>query len=354
MAADPCALDAGRIADLVRHEGTADPGLVRAVGQVLEQVIHTATDLWPRTARPLTATRTSGAGLARRGVPLTAVADAVRRGADVVWAELAGSPAVPDAGRFWRCVVEHEDALAAGHRSVAAGPSGIVADGGATLAGRLPLRSPDQPVVAVCVLAAGAPVGAADLETVVGGVGLTSVWDGGGRRARGLVAAAAGDVATLATALARRRPGRVGLSAAGPPADAEQGLTVAQWTARSLPAGEPAVARVEDRLAAVLVAAVPQLAPLLVEQSVGGLLALPAAQRRDLMSTVAALVAADGSPSAAGRQLFCHRNTVSYRLRHIQELTGRGMVTPQDKAAWALGLLAARIHPGPREVVSWS
>ena len=54
---------------------------------------------------------------------------------------------------------------------------------------------------------------------------------------------------------------------------------------------------------------------------------------RDLLiSTLLAWLDADGSANAAGAALFCHPNTVRYRLRRIEEATGRSLSAPMQLA----------------------
>ena len=52
------------------------------------------------------------------------------------------------------------------------------------------------------------------------------------------------------------------------------------------------------------------------------------------------LLAHDASPTHAAEQLFCHRNTVIYRMKQIESLTGRSLQDPRDKLLLSLGLLA--------------
>ncbi len=50
----------------------------------------------------------------------------------------------------------------------------------------------------------------------------------------------------------------------------------------------------------------------------------------------------DGSPTHAAAEPSCHRNTVSYRLRQLEELTGRSLTDPRDKLLLTLAMLARR------------
>ena len=54
---------------------------------------------------------------------------------------------------------------------------------------------------------------------------------------------------------------------------------------------------------------------------------------------------AGGSATAAGQALFCHPNTVRYRLRRVEELTGRSVDVPRAAAELTVALQALRVFP---------
>ena len=60
-----------------------------------------------------------------------------------------------------------------------------------------------------------------------------------------------------------------------------------------------------------------------------------------LLETLMSLLEHNASPTHAAEALFCHRNTVIYRMRQIEQLTGRSLHVPRDRLILALGLLAA-------------
>jgi DNA-binding PucR family transcriptional regulator len=58
--------------------------------------------------------------------------------------------------------------------------------------------------------------------------------------------------------------------------------------------------------------------------------------RETLFETFRVWVANDGSPRAVAELLFCHPNTVRYRLHRIEERTGRSLSHPRDLAELCL------------------
>ena len=95
-----------------------------------------------------------------------------------------------------------------------------------------------------------------------------------------------------------------------------------------------------------LVAADPDAARQLVERVLGRLITLPDEERTTLLSTVEAWLDARGSAAEAGRVLYCHPNTVRYRLRRIEEQTGRSLDDPRALAELTIALHALQIFPG--------
>jgi DNA-binding PucR family transcriptional regulator len=87
----------------------------------------------------------------------------------------------------------------------------------------------------------------------------------------------------------------------------------------------PGVAQFDDSPLGALVAADPGVARDLAQRVLGRLLALDPEDRASLLATVEAWLSAGGSATAAGQALFCHPNTVRYRLRRAEELTGRSV-----------------------------
>lgn len=63
----------------------------------------------------------------------------------------------------------------------------------------------------------------------------------------------------------------------------------------------------------------------------------------DLRRTLEAYIEGGAGLESAARALFVHPNTVRYRLRRIEALTGRSPTDPRDALALRLGLILARL-----------
>lgn len=109
----------------------------------------------------------------------------------------------------------------------------------------------------------------------------------------------------------------------------------------TLPSSAPGIAQFADNPMATLVASAPDTAIEVTEHLLHGVLILPEAERDTLLSALDGWFAAGGSTGVAARALFCHRNTVRYRLRRIEELTGLSLSDPR---ASALLLMALHAH----------
>jgi DNA-binding PucR family transcriptional regulator len=59
-------------------------------------------------------------------------------------------------------------------------------------------------------------------------------------------------------------------------------------------------------------------------------------ERGVLFDTFQAWSDYDGSVRTAGEMLFCHPNTVRYRMHHIEQRTGRSLARPRDVAELCL------------------
>jgi hypothetical protein len=113
------------------------------------------------------------------------------------------------------------------------------------------------------------------------------------------------------------------------------------YTAAS-PTGTDPV-RYERVPVAVLLASAPDAAAGVAQAVLGPVLALPAPECDLLLATLRAWFADEGATSEAAAKLHLHRNTVRYRLRRLEELTGRSLSRPTGVAELHLALEATRI-----------
>jgi hypothetical protein len=103
------------------------------------------------------------------------------------------------------------------------------------------------------------------------------------------------------------------------------------------------VVRYENVPVAVLLASAPDAAATVAQAILGPVLALPAAECDVLLTTLRVWFAEEGATATAGEKLHVHRNTVRYRLKRIEDLTGRSLIQPTGIAELHLALEAARI-----------
>lgn len=107
----------------------------------------------------------------------------------------------------------------------------------------------------------------------------------------------------------------------------------------------PHTALLDERLPAALVAAEPELAGRLRHVVLGPVLALAPEDRRVLLTTLGTWLTCRGSTTYAAQRLYCHRNTVSNRLRRLEQLTGRSLADPAHVVELALAHTAVTQRP---------
>lgn len=200
----------------------------------------------------------------------------------------------------------------------------------------------DEPVVCVVAPFDGAldePLRAP--EDRLERAGVVSHWHVRGGAYFGLVATGEHGVRQTVTLLEPCVAGRVGVA---PSAEGVAGFATAyQLAARAaetVPRGAQQLVSVTERLPEVLLSGSPEVTSVLLSVTVGPVLALPPQQAEVLLETLGALVDHNGSPTHAAEALFCHRNTVIYRLKQIEALTGRSLADARDRLLLALGLVA--------------
>ncbi|GAA4790123.1 helix-turn-helix domain-containing protein [Actinomycetospora chlora] len=319
----------------------------------------------------------TGRRRARQGVPLEVVLRAYRQCGRLVWERMrevartrfdgvhdAALPAIAD--DVWRILDASSDRLVDAYRREEARLRGLeLGRRWAVLEGLLAGRGHEPAVVRdaarlldvpedaelLCVVA---PIAEGEDDPLpspadaLAGIA-PSLWHARSAELVGVVVPAEDAAAALpavSEALRRRACGPVGVS---PPVAGLGRLDLAhRWArlaARTLPAGAGAVTGLDERLPEALLAEAPDLAPRLRRAALGDLLDLPTRERATLLDTLRAVLDADGSPSRAAGVLYCHRNTVMYRLARLETLTGRRLTDARDRLLLGLALAA----PGDEE-----
>lgn len=198
----------------------------------------------------------------------------------------------------------------------------------------------DARVACVVALVDGSleePLGA--LEDRLDRLDVTCHWHVRTGRFFGLLAGPLPEVDELVALVAPYATGRVGLSASDGVGGFATAFQLATRAAETLGRGEVRAVSVTDRLPEVLLAGSPQITPLLMQETLGPLLAQPEALATTLLETLAALLRHDGSPTHAAEELYCHRNTVIYRTKQIEQITGRTLTSPRDKMLLGLAMM---------------
>jgi len=167
--------------------------------------------------------------------------------------------------------------------------------------------------------------------------GLVSAWRVRAGREIGVVALGSHPIGEVLATLRGCCAGRVAVSPVvqGFP-EVGAAHRMAEAALQTLPAAHVGVVTLRERFPEALLAGSPEIARLLVDDVLGGMLRLPDRERAPLLATLAAVLAAGGSPTHAAQALFCHRNTVIKRVARIQALTGRSLSRAEDRLVLTL------------------
>ncbi|MDQ6523162.1 helix-turn-helix domain-containing protein [Nocardioides sp. LHD-245] len=187
--------------------------------------------------------------------------------------------------------------------------------------------------------------GLPDIERALRRTNVRSAWRLDHDHQEGVVALRPGfgvdHLVELLTGLARAR---VGISRVVARLDeVQEARRQARVACASVSPGAAAVGRFGADPLAVLLAASPDQARVLVDAVLAPVLALPPDDRDVVFATARAWLAAGGSTSTAARELHVHRNTVRYRIRRLEEITGRDLARPVDAAELYVALECVRI-----------
>jgi len=316
------------------------------------------------------APRTTGAARADQGVPYAAVLQAFRVGGRFIW-ELLVERADPEAhdilllaaADIWAVSDDLSSQVTEAYRTALADKArrdgqmravlvSALLDGDFTAADELvesasvlhlPPNGEFVVVSAECPTA-GAE-GLPDIERVLRRHNATSVWRLDHEHQDGLVELRLGfGEGHLHEALTEVARGRVGISSVfGVLTDSPEARRQARLACAAAAPSSRQVIRFDQHPLAVLLAGAPDQAAALAGAVLGPVLQLSREDRGMLLETAHTWLAAEGSTSAAAAQLHLHRNTVRYRLRRLEELTGRDLAKPVDAAEVYVALECVRV-----------
>ena len=120
-------------------------------------------------------------------------------------------------------------------------------------------------------------------------------------------------------------------------ADTAQALRYARVAVNARGRGPGAVTVFDDSIIAVAAVSAPEVTKKVTELVLGGAFDDMAGEEKDvLFDTFRTWVDNDGSIPNTAAQLYCHPNTVRYRLHRIEERTGRSLSVPRELAELCL------------------
>jgi PucR C-terminal helix-turn-helix domain/GGDEF-like domain len=118
--------------------------------------------------------------------------------------------------------------------------------------------------------------------------------------------------------------------------DTAQALRYARIAVNARGRGPGAVTVFEDSVIGVAAVSAPEVAAKVADLVLGGFDQMAPEERGVLFDTFRTWVDNDGSIPNAASQLFCHPNTVRYRLHRIEQRTGRSLSVPRELAELCL------------------
>lgn len=336
----------------------------------------------PGSPNDLTAPEETGRRRARQGAPLPEVLRFYRLGFTAVWDALCSharcshepgalGTLVSAASVLWQLADEHAIALTEAYRAATAELLAEqrqrrgalvealftgVADSDTSpweIAELLGFHPNADLVVVTAENSALAEAGLPRIERRLADRGIVSAWRLTPTLQTGVASLRPGQRDELLGVLGEVVTTRTGIS---PPyqalRDTPRALHLASVALAGIPAGRADVRAFSTSPLAALVACDPDESERLADNVLGAVLELPVEDRTSLLDTLHAWFDHAGSAEHTAEQLYCHPNTVRYRLRRIAELTGRSLSQPYDIAELATALRALRIGNQPTHVHS--
>lgn len=175
-------------------------------------------------------------------------------------------------------------------------------------------------------------------------VDVVSAWRLAPHQAVGVLSLPEPDPARAIACVEARATGAVGISPMFTHLEATpRAYYLAGVALRSRPRAGGLVRRFDETPIAILVAAAPDAAADIARNVLGSLLELPDHDRDTVLDTFETWLHCAGSVSAAAAKMYCHPNTVRYRLRKLAEHTGRPTEDPAATTELATALQAWRL-----------
>ena len=152
--------------------------------------------------------------------------------------------------------------------------------------------------------------------------------------------------ATVIEELARKARARMGASPPFMRLDgAARALRLAQVAMEAQPVGTTGIRQLEDEPLVDLLVRDKDMTHRFVTRVLGQVLALPDDDRSTLLATAGAWLDAHGSAGAAAKVLYCHENTVRYRMHRLEDHLGGGLDDPRRLSDLSAALRAIRLFP---------
>jgi hypothetical protein len=344
--------------------------LAQSVATNLRNVIRALTEA---QSMDLTRARQTGARRARQGVPLPDVLRAFRIGFAALWhtlLDLAGSSGetelkilIAAANTFWYLIDEYLEAVTEGYREstgelvraqrqrrgalLEALLSGSVITDNALWDVTQLLGLPHDGTFAVIAAETGefAPAGLQDIEQTLEALGLASAWRLTPSYELGIVSLGSAErLQGLTMLLSDTARGRIGVSPAFKGLESTpRALHLAHVARSSLALGSSGAVCFDDSPLSMLIAAAPEESLSIARGVLRPVLEMPQPERDLLLDTFDTWVACGGSNRESAELLFCHPNTVRYRLARLQSELHRNLANPADLAELVVALRAWRL-----------
>jgi hypothetical protein len=346
--------------------------LQRSVENNLRYMVAAMRD--PEAPRDFTAPQETGRRRARQGAPLPELLRAYRIGFTALWdllAERARRSPDPNmvetllsaASTIWRLTDEYAMALTESYRAattellvIQQQRRGALAealftgepgpDAGPWEVSQLLGLRPDGDFVVIAAETSGpAEEGIPQIERRLSDRRVVSAWWLTPGLQMGVTSLRTGQLDQVLAIVREHARSRVGVSPVYHSLrETSRALHLARIALTGVPAGRAEVNVFSASPLAAMVANDPDEANRLADQVLGAVLELPAEDRAILLDTLQAWFDHAGSADRAAQHLYCHPNTVRYRLHRLHELTGRSLSEPYGVADLSAALLALRLR----------